>query len=125
MLRALRTLVLVLLGSSLPFASALAHHTFVTKYDGTKLVTVSGVVTSVSYSNPHISFQVTAGGTTWTVETESIPVVRGKGITPEVLKEGAKVTVTGWRARDGSAGLGLKSISVSGGPSATMRRSAR
>lgn len=105
--------------------SAAAHHTFVTKYDPAKLVTVSGVVTSVSFTNPHIHFEVQSGSGTWTVETESISTAQGKGITQGVLKEGAKVTVSGWRARNGSAAMGLRSISISGGPSATMRRTAR
>ncbi len=98
-----------------------AHHTFVSKYDSTKLVTVSGTVGSVSYSNPHIFFDVSG----WTVETEGIPVASGKGLTKERLKVGAKVTVRGWKARDGSGAMGLHSISFSGGPSITMRGSAR
>ena len=98
-----------------------AHHTFVSKYDSSKLTTVSGTVGSVSYTNPHIFFDV--GG--WAVETESISVASGKGLTKERLKEGAKVTVSGWKARDGSAAMGLHSISFSGGPSITMRGSAR
>ena len=104
---------------------AAAHHTFVTKYDGAKLVTVSGIVTSVSFSNPHIHFEVQSGSATWTVETESISAAKGKGLTPSVLKQGAKVTVSGWRARSGSAAMGLRSITFSGGPSITMRRTAR
>ena len=115
----------LLLSSSIGHSPALAHHTFVTKYDGSKVVTVSGVVSSVSFSNPHIRFQVQGNGGSWTVETESVCAAKGRGLTQSVLKEGAKVTVTGWRARDGSAQLGLKSISITGGPSVTMRSTAR
>lgn len=125
MSRALRLLVLLSLVSCLPAGTAPAHHTFVTKYDGAKVVTISGVVTSVSYSNPHITFEVQSGATTWTVETESIPVALGKGLIQNILKEGAKVTCTGWKARDGSAALGLKSVTVAGGSTITMRRTAR
>jgi len=115
-------LVLALLALPHP---AEAHHTFAIKYDGAKTVTVSGVVTSVSFTNPHIHFEVQAGGASWTVETESISAAKGKGLTASVLKEGAKVTVSGWRARNGSAAIGLRSITISGGPSITMRRTAR
>jgi hypothetical protein len=100
---------------------AAAHHTFVTKYDNTKQVTVSGEVGSVSYSNPHIFFEV-AG---WRVETESIPVANAKGLTKERLTPGAKVKVTGWKARDGKQSLGLHSISFAGGPLIVMRATAR
>ena len=105
---------------------ARAHHTFVVKYDGSKTVTISGTITSVAYANPHIHFDVATKSATWTVETESIPVARASGFTPDVLKEGAKVTVTGWPARDGSPEMGAHSISVAGGgPSATLRKTAR
>ena len=105
--------------------AASAHHTFTAQYDPSKSVKVSGVVGSVSYGNPHIKFSVEAGGKSWTVETESISVAQSLGLTQAVLKEGAKVTVTGWPARDGSAEMGLSSISIAGGPSVTTRRTAR
>jgi hypothetical protein len=98
-----------------------AHHTFVTKYDNAKLVSISGTVGSVSWSNPHIFFSV--GG--WKIETEGIAVATARGLTQARLKEGAKVTVRGWKARDGSVAMGLKTISFQGGPSITMRGSAR
>jgi hypothetical protein len=121
-----RAVLAALLFSSFTGQSpARAHHTFVTKYDGSKVVTISGVVSSVSFSNPHIRFEVQGSGGSWTVETESVSAAKGRGLTQSALKEGAKVTVTGWRARDGSAQIGLKSISITGGPSVTMRSTAR
>jgi hypothetical protein len=117
-LRRLTVLALALVALA---PAAGAHHTFVSKYDNAKLITVSGAVGSVSYSNPHIFFSV--GG--WRVETESLSVATAKGLTKERLKEGVKVTVTGWRARDGSAEMGLHTIAFAGGPSITMRGTAR
>ena len=110
----------VSLGAAAPTA-AFAHHTFTVKYDPSKTVRVSGVVSSVSYNNPHITF--TVGG--WTVETESPAAATAKGLGKDVLKEGAKATVTGWPARDGSHEMGASSVSISGGPSVTTRGSAR
>jgi hypothetical protein len=118
-------LALLALVTLAPLHPANAHHTFVIKYDGSKVVTISGVVGSVNYSNPHIQFSVQAGATTWTIQTESISAARSHGLTQSVLKDGAKVTVTGWPARDGSAAMGLHSITVSGGPSVTLRSTAR
>lgn len=102
-----------------------AHHTFVVKYNGGKTVSVSGVITSVSYGNPHIEFTVDGGGRSWVVETEGPAKVQAKGLSQSALKEGAKVTITGWPARDGTAQMGLRSISIVGGPSVTIRGSAR
>lgn len=102
-----------------------AHHSYVTKYDPKKPATISGVVSSVSYANPHIFFGVTTSGGTWRVETESIPKARAKGLTPALLKSGAKVRVSGWRARSGGGALGMRSITFIGKRTITMRRSPR
>jgi hypothetical protein len=118
-------LAALLFSSFTCLAPARALHTFVTKYDGSKVVTISGVVSSVSFSNPHIHFEVQGSNGSWTVESESVSAARSRGLTQAVLKQGAKVSVTGWRARDGSAQMGLKSISISGGPSVTLRGTAR
>jgi len=105
--------------------SGYAHHSYVTKYDPKKPATISGVISSVSYSNPHIFFSVQTSGGTWRVETESIPKARARGLTPARLKSGRKVRVTGWRARSGGGSLGMRSVSFIGGKTITMRRSPR
>jgi hypothetical protein len=114
-----------LASAALLVAPAAAHHTFNVKYDGAKTVSVSGVITSMSYGNPHIEFTVDGGGKSWVIETEGPAKVQAKGLPNSVLKEGAKATVTGWPARDGSAQMGLKSITIKGGPSVTVRGTAR
>jgi len=109
---------------------AAAHHTFVTKYDSSRKVTLTGAVVSVRYANPHIFFtiRVPSGGglgALWRIETESIPKAQAKGLTRERLKPGAQVTVTAWPARDGRAEAGLSAIRLPDGGSLTMRGSAR
>ncbi len=105
--------------------AALAHHSYVTKYDSAKLTRLAGTVGSVSYTNPHIFFQFEAGGSTWTVETESISVARANGLTEAVLKEGAKATITGWPSREKSAELGLSTFALDGKGTITLRKTAR
>jgi hypothetical protein len=87
-------------------------------------VTLTGTVDSVRFHNPHVFFSLVTANGTWTVEAEGLPVLRRAGIDDTVLKSGAKAIVTGWKAKSGTAELGLKSISV-GGKSATLRRSTR
>lgn len=122
--RAIPAVAAVLLAAGT--ASTSAHHTFVTKYDNAKQLTIAGVVANVRYGNPHIFFDVSAkNGASWTVETEGILAARAKGLTEALLKDGAPVTVTGWASRDKTAELGLKSITFAGGRTVTMRNTAR
>lgn len=102
-----------------------AHHTYVKKYDSAKKLTLSGTVENVRFSNPHIFFTLETAKGSWTIETESIAVAKAKGLTTTHLKSGAKATVTGWAARGGGAELGLATISFPGGPSVSMRGTAR
>ncbi|MGL4398194.1 MAG: DUF6152 family protein [Hyphomicrobium sp.] len=103
---------------------ASAHHTYVSKYDSARVISISGTISSVSYQNPHIHFTLETAKGSWVVETESISVARASGLTEEVLKAGAKATASGWPARAGGGALGLKSVSI-GGRSYVLRRTAR
>lgn len=103
---------------------ASAHHSYVSKYDGGKIIRLTGSVSDVSYKNPHIFFTLATSSGSWTIETESISVARSAGLTEDVLKVGAAATVTGWPAKGGGAQLGLKSITI-GGRTITLRGTAR
>jgi len=102
-----------------------AHHTFVAKYNSEKLIKLTGTIVAVRYANPHIFFDVDSAGTVWTIETESIPVAQKKGLSQALLAVGAKVTLSGWPARDKTAELGLATISFAGGKTISMRNTAR
>lgn len=106
-------------------APGLAHHSYVTKYDSSKLTRLSGTIGTVSYTNPHIFFALDAGGTSWNVETESISVARANGLTEALLVTGAKAAITGWPSREKSAEIGLSTITFEGKATITMRRTAR
>lgn len=118
-------ITLIALGSA-----AQAHHTYVTKYDPSRKMSLTGVITAVRYFNPHIFFDIRVesargGGAVWKVETESIPKARAKGLTKARLEIGARVTVTGWPARNGTPQLGLGSVRLPGGKRITIRTTPR
>ncbi|HTR36430.1 MAG TPA: DUF6152 family protein [Bryobacteraceae bacterium] len=89
-------------------APMLAHHSFGAEFDGDKPVTISGVVTKVEWSNPHSHFfmDVTdAKGNTANWRLDGYPPVvlsRTGWHRDATLKPGDKVTVFGWRSRDGT-----------------------
>ncbi len=94
----------VLIGAAVP---VLSHHSFTAEYDGTKPVKVTGTVTKVEWTNPHIWFYVdvkdeNGNVTSWAFSAAPPGVLQRRGITKDVLKIGDVVKVDGFRARDGS-----------------------
>lgn len=78
-----------------------AHHSFSSEYDGTKTFKISGVVSKMEWTNPHVRFYVdvteTDGKvTTWNMELASPSALARNGWTSRTLKVGDKVTVDGY-----------------------------
>jgi hypothetical protein len=84
-----------------------AHHSFAAEYDGSKPVKVSGVVTRVQWTNPHIWFFVDVKDdqgrvTNWGFSAGPPGVLQRRGISRSALEIGDAIVVEGFRARDGS-----------------------
>jgi hypothetical protein len=97
------TLALLLAAGSV----VLAHHSFIAEYDSKQPVKVTGVVTRVDWTNPHIWFFLDVKDdqgkvTNWGFSGGPPGVLQRRGITKSVLKIGDTVVVEGFRARDGS-----------------------
>ena len=88
-------------------APAVAHHSFAAEYDSTKPVKVTGVVTRVEWTNPHIWFFVDVKGNdgavvNWGFSGGPPGVLQRRGIPRTAMKVGDVIVVEGFRARDGS-----------------------
>jgi hypothetical protein len=99
--------VLLLGGLLLAALPALAHHSFAAEYDGTKPVKVTGVVTRIEWTNPHIWFYLDvkddAGKVAnWGFSGAPPGVLMRRGITKDSMKIGDTIHVEGFRAKDGS-----------------------
>jgi hypothetical protein len=119
-----------LVGATLP---ARAHHGFDTEYDAKKKVKLTGVVTQVAWTNPHMRVYIDvtdASGkvTTWNMELTSPNSVRRQGWGPNDLKAGDKVDFEGYGGKVVESRGSLVSISkvgqgtplfVQGGPEAS------
>jgi hypothetical protein len=84
-----------------------AHHSFVAEYDGSKPVKVTGTVTKVEWTNPHIWFYVDVKDesgkvSNWGFSGGAPTILLRRGISRTALKVGDVITVEGFRARDGS-----------------------
>src|SRR5882672_4218014 len=97
-------MALVALSLAIP---VLAHHSFGAEYDASKPITLSGVITKVEWTNPHSHFYIDVkdekgNAVNWKLEGYNPAVLYRIGWKKELmLKPGDKITVTGWRARDG------------------------
>lgn len=76
-----------------------AHHGFELEYDGSKYITVTGVLTKVDWENPHIYFNVDAKDadgkvTSWRFEGSSVAIVERTGTKRRDLVDNIGQTVT-------------------------------
>jgi hypothetical protein len=101
-------------------AAALAHHSAVAEYDITTPVTVTGVVTKVEWSNPHIWFFVDVKSddgkvTNWGFSGGAPGVLQRRGVSRTALKPGDVVKVDGFRAKDGSTNASGNNVTFADG----------
>ena len=95
---------IVLLAIAVP---AIAHNAFAAEYDENKPVKVTGVVTKVEWTNPHIWFYVDVKDdngniTNWDLELMSPNTLTRAGWSKRALKAGDQVVVNAYMAKDGS-----------------------
>jgi len=103
MQRALGAALVVFLYAS----TAAAHHSFVAEYDGKMLTTLSGTVTKVEWTNPHVHFFLdvkdsTGATTPWEFTMGAVNGLFRRGWKTSMMKAGDMVTVDSYLARDGS-----------------------
>jgi uncharacterized protein DUF6152 len=119
-MQALRTVaVLAVLAIAAP---AWAHHPFDSEFDTNAPVKLSGKVTKISWSDPHVVVQLgvaDAGGQTreWNFEAASPSAMQNKGWQKDTLKEGEQVTIQGYRAKSEPFVAAARMITLPGGKS--------
>lgn len=102
---ALLSLSASVLAATLP---SYAHHSFPAQYDASQAITLSGKVTKIEWTNPHIFIyiDVPKDGTeevvNWALEMGGPNALLRLGWKRDSLKPGDLITVEGSLARDGS-----------------------
>ena len=89
---------------------AAAHHSFAAIFDKDRPITLNGVLTRVDWTNPHMFFHVdvtNSGGQVehWAFESYPPSMMARQGWNRDTVKPGDRVTVTGWRTRNGDRPL--------------------
>jgi hypothetical protein len=99
-------------------ALALAHHA-TTMFDRDKIITITGVVKEVQWTNPHVGIFVTGtlkdgdSPALWIMEVSSPGnLTRAGGWTRNSIKAGDKVSVDFYPLRNGNKGGYLKKITL-------------
>jgi|SRR5215469_18840596 len=92
---------------ALPILVAQAHHAYTAEFDTTKPVKLTGVLTRLEWTNPHIWLYLDVKDengkvSNWGFSASPPGMLQRRGITRSQLKLGEVLTISGHRAKDGS-----------------------
>ena len=93
-------------------SSVSAHHSFAAAYNMSESITITGTIVNVRLTNPHSFFFLDVQNENgeverWSFEAGTPSGMIRNGYSPQVIKEGDVVTITGFHARDPEANAGM------------------
>ena len=88
-------------------ASVAAHHAFSAEFDATKPIEVTGTITKMEWTNPHVWMHLDVkkpDGTVeaWSFEAGTPNVLFRRGFTRASLQVGTELKIDGYQSKDGT-----------------------
>jgi len=104
-------LAAILLGST----AANGHHSFSAEFDVGRPVDITGAVIDIEWTNPHawvhVAVEDEQGNVeNWAVEMLGVNALVRSGMSPQTVKPGDVLTITGYGSRDGSNTANASSV---------------
>jgi Family of unknown function (DUF6152) len=95
-----------------------AHHSFAAEFDAEKRLELTGIVTKVEWTNPHVWFYInvkdpkTGEVTNWGAEMGPPHGLQRRGWRQNTLKIGDEVTVKGSMAKNGAKRMNASTVTL-------------
>jgi hypothetical protein len=94
------------------------HHSFSAEFDADKPIELTGIVTKIEWTNPHVWFYfnvtdpATGEVTNWGAEMGPPHLLQRRGWRRNTLEIGTEVAVNGSLARNGTARVNARSVTL-------------
>ncbi len=117
------------LGGALATGAAIAHHSFAAEFDSDKPIELTGIVTKVEWTNPHVWFYINVRDeesgeiVNWGAELGPPHGLQRRGWRRDTLSIGTEVSVDGFLARNGSKRVNARQVTLTatgGAPGETL-----
>jgi hypothetical protein len=97
---------------------AASHHSFAAEFDANQPIELTGIVTNIEWTNPHVWFYINVHDEesgeviNWGAEMGPPHGLQRRGWRRDSLKIGDEVTVDGYLARNGSKRLNARTVTL-------------